>query len=416
MTDDVLAGEGEAPLRVSTLELFFDLVFVFALTQITSLMADDPTVLGVTRGLLIFLLVWFAWSCYSWLGNQARADEGVLRVAVVVAMTAMFLVSITIPNVWASLDEGLIDPLVFAVFYVIVRVVHLATYAVAAGDDRGLRMQLVRAAGPVAVASVLLLVGSLQEPAVQMALWTAALDVDYAGIYFGGTEWRLPAPAHFAERHGLVVIIALGESIVAVGLSVSDVPLTWSIVLASALAMVIAVCLWWLYFDVVAIVAEHVLAGLTGRERAGLARDSYTYLHVPIVAGIIVFALGAKKALSYVADAEHYGPWKDLPIVPTTALYGGVVLYLVGHIAFRWRNVHSVNRRRAFVAVLLAVLIPFATHLPVIGTVSLLAAVLVALVTYEAVRFSDARHEVRHGDHAHHIAHTDDADEDSLAP
>jgi len=207
----------------------------------------------------------------------------------------------------------------------------------------------------------------------------------------------------------------LGESIIALGVG-SEVGVDAAVITAAVAGVALAAAMWWAYFDVVAIVAEHVLAGLTGRERAGLARDSYTYLHVPIVAGIIVFALGAKKALSYVADAEHYGPWKDLPIVPTTALYGGVVLYLVGHIAFRWRNVHSVNRRRAFVAVLLAVLIPFATHLPVIGTVSLLAAVLVALVTYEAVRFSDARHEVRHGDHAHHIAHTDDADEDSLAP
>src|SRR6478609_4639544 len=150
--------------RVTTLELFFDLVFVFALTQITALMAHDPTVRGITHGMLIFLLVWLAWSSYAWLGNQARADEGVLRVAVVVAMTAMFLVSITIPNVWSSLDEGLIDPLVFAVFYVIVRFVHLSTYAVAAGDDRGLRMQLVRVTVPVTIASALLLAGSLQEP------------------------------------------------------------------------------------------------------------------------------------------------------------------------------------------------------------------------------------------------------------
>ena len=175
-------------------------------------------------------------------------------------------------------------------------------------------------------------------------------------MYAAGTEgWRLPSAAHFAERHGLIIIIALGESIVSLGVGVAALPLTVAIMVTALLGLAVTVALWWTYFDVVALVAERVLARRQGIERARLARDSYTYLHFPMVAGIIFLALGLKKVMISVADSGHHSLSDPLPALALWALYGGVVAYLLGHLAFRMRNVGSVNWQRLIVAVALLV-------------------------------------------------------------
>jgi len=289
--------------RVTTLELFFDLVFVFAFTQVTALMAEDPTVVGALRGLVLLALLWWAWCSYAWLGNQAHADEGLVRATVVIAAAAMFVVALAIPESFADRDGGLFAPFVLAACYAVVRLLHLACYLVAAGDDAGLRRQLLLTAVPVVAATGLLVLGGAAGPPYQAVLWAAALLVDYTGIWITGTSgWRLPSPVHFAERHGLIVIVALGESLVALGVGVDKMPLSLAVVTAAVLGVAIAVSMWWLYFDVVAHVAEGVLSRTQGEARSRLARDSYTYLHFPIVASIIFLALGLKKVLEYVSD------------------------------------------------------------------------------------------------------------------
>jgi low temperature requirement protein LtrA len=385
--------------RVTTLELFFDLVFVFAITQVTALMASEPTAQYAVRGLLLMAMLWWAWCCYAWLGNQARADEGAVRAGMVVAMAGLFLVGLAIPDAWGDGGAGLPAALVLAGSLAVVRFAHLAVYFVAAGDDSGLRRQLVRTAVPVAVAAVLLVIGALVGGPRQTVLWAVALAVDYVGIYAAGADgWRLPAPRHFAERHGLIVIIAIGESIVSIGVGAAGLPLTWPVIGATLLGLTVALCLWWTYFDVVALVAERVLSSTQGTQRARLARDSFTYLHFPMVTGIVYLALGLKKVLVQVADTGHYALSDPLSGVAAGALFGGVSAYLLGHLAFRLRNVHSLNKPRAAVAILTVAAVPLAMLVPALLALALLAAALVALVAYESVAYADARHAIRSAD------------------
>jgi low temperature requirement protein LtrA len=387
--------------RVTTLELFFDLVFVFAITQVTALMATELTAQYAVRGLLLMALLWWSWCSYAWLGNQARADEGAVRAGMVVAMAGLFLVGLAIPDAWNDdSGPGLSAALVLAGSLAVVRFAHLAVYFVAAGDDAGLRRQLVRTAVPVAVAAVLLLAGAVVGGPGQTALWALALAIDYGGIYAVGVDgWRLPAPRHFAERHGLIMIIAIGESIVAIGVGASGLPLSRPVITAALLGLTVAVALWWTYFDVVALVAERVLADAEGAARARLARDSYTYLHFPMVTGIVFLALGLKKVLVQVADTgapdAHYTLSDPLAGVAVWSLFGGVAAYLFAHLAFRLRNVHSLNRPRAAVALLALAAAPVALHIPALLALALLTATLVALVVYESVAYAEARHAIR---------------------
>ena len=383
--------------RVTTLELFFDLVFVFAFTQVTALMALNATPVGAVRGIVLLALLWWAWCSYAWLGNQAHADEGVVRLTVIVAMAAMFVVALAIPESFVDLEGGLFAPFVLAACYAVVRLAHLACYLVAAGDDAGLRRQLLLTAIPVSAACALLVSGGVVGPPYQTLLWASALVVDYVGIWVAGSSgWRLNSPGHFAERHGLIVIVAIGESLVALGVGVAQEPVSVAVIVAAVFGMAIAVSLWWLYFDVVAHVAESVLAKTQGEERSRLARDSYTYLHFPIVASIIFVALGLKKVLEYVADIEGHDLSDALTGVPLVALYGGVAVYLLGHVAFRWRNVHTWNPHRAFAAGALLVLIPVAWRLPALAALGLVAALLALLVCYELWRFGEARDRLRY--------------------
>ena len=386
--------------RVTTLELFFDLVFVFALTQVTALMADDPTARGLGRGLVLLALLWFGWTSYAWLGNQAQADEGLLRLAMVVTMGALFVVALTIPESFVDGPGGLFGPFVLAACYATVRIAHLGIYLVAAGDDSGLRRQLFVTAIPTAVACLLLVAGGAAGAPWQSLLWVLALVVDYSGVFLSGTEgWRVYSAAHFAERHGLIVIVAIGESVVAVGAGVADEPVTGAVVLAALLALGVSLALWWVYFDVVALVAEGVLAKLDGEPRTRLARDSYTYLHFPMVAGIVYLALGVKKVLEYVAHVDEHDLGDALPWVPVVALYGGAVLYLVALSALRRRNIGGWNRQRLLASAALVGLLPVAVLVPALLALALLAVVLTALVSYEAVRLAPERDRIRHRTH-----------------
>jgi low temperature requirement protein LtrA len=363
---------------------------------VTALMAADPTTTGAVRGLVVLALLWWAWCSYAWLGNQAQADEGLVRATFIVAMMAMFVVALTIPESFDDLPGGLFAPFVFAACYAVVRLMHLACYLVAAGSDTGLRRQLFLTGIPVVAAAVLLVAGGAFGPPYQTALWAVALVVDYAGVWItGASGWRLPSPEHFAERHGLIVIVALGESLVAIGVGVSAQPVSVPVIVASVLGFLVAVNLWWLYFDVVARVAEHVLAKAQGAERSRLARDSYTYLHIPIVLSIVFIALGLKKVLEYVSDGTEHQLTDPLTGVPLVALYAGVSIHLLGHVGFRKRNVGTWNPHRTVVAVLLLVLIPVAWRVPALAALAIVAGLLSALVGYELIRFRAARDKVR---------------------
>jgi low temperature requirement protein LtrA len=367
--------------RVTPLELFFDLVFVFAITQVTGLVSADPTWSGLTKGLLVLGVLWWAWAAYAWLTNTIDPDEGVVRIAMLGAMAAMLITSLAVPDVFGD------DALLFAFAYAFVRVMHLVLYALAGRGDRDLLAAIGRLAVGSAIGVGLLFVAAGLDGRAQVGVWALALAFDLLGPYVGGGRgWHLSA-GHFAERHGLIVIIALGESIVALGLGATDV-LTAGVVAAALLGLAVAFALWWAYFDVVAIVAERRLRETTGTAQLEMARDSYSYLHLPMVAGIILFAVGLKKTLGDVGE--------PLKLVPAVTLCGGIAMYLVAHVLFRLRNVHSLNRRRLVLSVVLVALVPLAVELPALATLALVASLCVGLIAYEAIRYAEDRYRVRH--------------------
>ena len=367
--------------RVTPLELFFDLVFVFAFTQVTALITGDPTWPGLAKGLVVLGVLWWAWAAYAWLTNTVDPEDGVVRLVVFGAMAAMLVASLAVPDVFGN------DAFVFACAYAVVRIAHLGLYAVAGRGDRDLLAAISRLSAGSLTAIVLLFVASALDGPAQTALWAVALACDLLGAWIGGGRgWRLEA-GHFAERHGLIVIIAIGESIVALGVGATT-DLGPGVVVAASLGLVIAGTLWWAYFDVVSIVAERRLREATGRAQLTMARDSYSYLHLPMIAGIILFAVGVKKTLADIGE--------PLAAVPAVALCGGVALYLGAHILFRLRNVRSLNRQRLVVVGLLLALIPLALELPALVTLAIVTALCVALIAFEAIRYAEARDRVRH--------------------
>jgi low temperature requirement protein LtrA len=371
--------EGEE--RVTPLELFFDLIFVFAITQVTGLVTANPTWTGVAQGLVVIGLLWWAWAAYAWLTGTADPEDGVVRVSIFGAMGAMLIASIAVPHVFGD------DAWLFVVAYVAVRVAHLILYAVAARGDRDLLGAVIRLASGTLTAAVLLCIGAAIGGDAQIVVWAIALVVDFLGALIrGGRGWHLAA-GHFAERHGLIIIIALGESIVALGAATAGQAIDLGVVVAGLLGLVVACALWWAYFDVVALAAERRLRRAEGAEALAIARDSYSYLHLPMVAGIIFFAVGVKKTLAHVGDPLH--------TVPAVALCGGVALYLLAHVAFRLRNMGTWSVRRVVCAGILVALIPVATTLPALATLAIVAGISAGLIAYEAIRYAEARDRLR---------------------
>lgn len=389
---------------VTPLELFFDLVFVYALTQVTGLLATHLNPRGMVQGLVVLALVWWCWVGYSWLGNVIRADEGLARAAFIAVVATMFIAALAIPESFADLPGGVSGPMTLAVCYAIVRYIHLGLYWYAArdADDGGLRQTLLRF-GTVGTASVIAMItGAAFGGDAQLALWIVAVTIDYIGTQFiGAGGWRLYSPKHFNERHGLIVIIAIGESIVSIGVGATELPVSWPLITGAVLGIFLCAMLWWIYFDVTTIGAEHMLAEAQGTEQTALARDGYSYLHLPMVAGVVLTALGLKKALTYIAgglsgDTVH--SWHDqLHGIPQVAIHLGPAVYLLTLVAFRYRVIHSMGYTRQLAAVALLATIPLGSHMPVMFDLLLVTTILTALVVFEYVRFAETRHRIRYG-------------------
>jgi low temperature requirement protein LtrA len=370
--------------RVMPLELFFDLVFVLAITQCTTLMSHNTTWGGVGEGMLVLALLWWSWVGYAWLTSVFDPEEGAIRIVLFCAMASFLIAAICVPQSFGGLATE------FALAYSAVRIAHIALFLLASRDDQMFRRSVLGLAVGTAIAISLLIAGSFLDTGARVALWSLALVFDMGEPYlFGAEGWRL-VPGHFAERHGLIVIIALGESIVAIGVGAGS-SLTWGIAGAATLGIAVIAAMWWAYFDVVALVSARRLAdALEGRERNELARDSYSFIHFPMVAGIILFALGLKKILGHVDDS--------LDVVPAFALLGGVAIYLLGLVAFRYRHVHTVNWRRLGLAILLFALIPAALVLPALAILAVLAGLIWSLIVVETRSYGEGRARVRHGD------------------
>jgi low temperature requirement protein LtrA len=367
--------EGE---QVKPLELFFDLVFVLAL------MSHHPTWAGVAQGLLVLGVLWWSWVGYAWLTSVVDPEEGAVRIVIFAAMAALLIAAICVPQAFGGLA------LEFALAYAAVRGAHIALFVLASRDDPALRRSTIGLAVGTAIGVALLVGASFLDGLAQAAVWMLALLLDMGEPFlFGSAGWRL-VPGHFAERHGLIIIIALGESIISIGVG-AEAQLTWGVAAAAVLGMALAAALWWIYFDVVALVSARRLARASpGREQNELARDSYSYLHFPMVAGIVLAAMGLKKTLAHVDD--------PLELVPAFALLGGVALYLLGHVAFRLRHVRTINRQLLLLSGALLAFLPAAVELPALATLVIVAAALWAMIAYETISYGEGRQRVRHQD------------------
>jgi low temperature requirement protein LtrA len=299
------------------------------------------------------------------------------------AMAAFLVAALCVPTAFGSSAR------LFAAAYAVVRAAHIALFVLASRDDPALRKSVLGLAGSTAVGVGLLTAASFADHELQGGLWALAAVLDMGGPFlFGAEGWKL-VPGHFAERHGLIIIIALGESIVALGVG-APTDVDSGVVTAAVLGIVVVGALWWLYFDVVALVAERRLTNAApGKERNEIARDSFSYLHFPMVAGIELVALGLEKTLGHVDEHLH--------TVPAAALLGGAALYLLAHVAFRLRNIGRLHGHRLACAALLLALVPVAVRLPALATLAILAALLTALIAYEAVAFAELRTRLRHG-------------------
>ncbi len=370
--------EGE---RVTPLELFFDLVFVLAITQCTALMSHHPTWAGLGQGLLVLGVLWWAWVGYAWLTSVIDPEQGAVRLVIFAAMAALLIVSLCVPEAFGSLA------LTFALAYGVFRIAHIALFMLASPDDDALRHSVLGLAVSTVVAIALLATASLFDGLAQGALWAIALFLDMAGPYFFGSEGWTLVPGHFAERHGLIVIIALGESIVAIGVGAAG-ELDFGIGAVAVLGVALAAAMWWIYFDVVALISARRLGEAeAGRVRNELARDSYSYIHLAMVAGIVLVALGMKKAIGHSSD--------ELDAVPAFALLGGTAIYLLGLVAFRYRHVQTINRQRLGLAIVLLLLVPVATAAPALASLAVVDALIWAMIAYEHHGYGEGREQLR---------------------
>jgi low temperature requirement protein LtrA len=371
----------EREQRVTPLELFFDLVFVFALTQVTTVLSDDPTWSGLGHGLLVLAALWWAWTAYAWLTNTVDPDVGAVWGAMLVAMGAMFVAALAVPDVFGS------HGVVFGIAFLIVNVMHLTLFALGVRGDRDLLAAILRTAPSALGGSVLIVVAGFVHGGLRPIIWLAALAVGLFGPLVTGLGGLRLQPAHFVERHGLIVIIAIGESLVAIGLGARGTTLGTGVILGAVLGLVVTSSFWLAYFDFFTIRGQQLLSDRTGAARVALARDAYTYLHLPMVAGIVLFAFAMKKTL------EHVG--HDLAVLPALGLCGGPALYLFAYVALRVRVTRTFGGGRLAAAVACALLWPVAVVVPALAALALVAAVWVALHAYELIWWREARARTR---------------------
>ena len=345
---------------VSTIELFYDLVFVFAITQITGAVSHDSTAVGLVRGVLVFAVLWWAWGAYAWLTNAVDTGATVPRLVLLASMAAVLVTALAVPTAWGG------GGVAFALGFLVVMVLHAALFSLAGESRAATRRAILRLAPTNLGAALLLVAAGLCDGTAQTTLWVAAISISYAGAYISGVAGFTVHPSHFVERHGLIVIIALGESIVAIG-SGGDITVDWALAGTSLAVMALVAGLWWDYFAHDAAAGERALVTAQGHERARLARDIYSYLHVPLVLGIVFAAVGIHEVL-----AHH-----DEPLDPVFAgaYAGGVALYFAGLAGIRLRRGDPPGAMCVAAVAASLAMIPVGAEADAIVTTVILAAV-----------------------------------------
>jgi low temperature requirement protein LtrA len=364
------ATDAPPEARVSPLELFFDLVFVFGFTQITGTITEGPTAANLGRGVLIFLVLWWAWGSYAWLTNAVPMSMKLARV-VLCASAAMLVTALAVPTAWE--DGGV----AFALGFLVVMVLHTMLFAVAGENPETTRAAILRLVPTNLGAALLLVVAGMVDGTARPLLWVAAVAISYVGPYLSGVAGFGVHPGHLAERHGLIVIIALGESVVAIG-SAGDIAVDWGLAGTALIIMGLLIGLWWVYFDHEAEDDEAALIAAQGVDRARMARDVYSYLHVPLVLGVVFAAVGIQEALLHRAE--------PLDPVFAAAFAGGVALYLAALAAIRMRRGSRPGGACLAALVVALVMIPLGKETDAVVSAAVLAAAVLAVAFAERPR------------------------------
>ena len=362
------ASPVEAEKRTGFIELFFDLVFVFAFTQVAALLVEDASAGGFGRAALVFALIWWAWSAYAWLTNAIDVENLGTRLFVFAAMLATFFMALAVPD--AFTDEGAW----FAVGYFVVRVLQIALYLWGVRNDPVQRLAVARLAPWFLVAPSVALAGGFVDDPARTTLWTASLAIDVVGTLIAARSGFRVSPSHFAERYALIVIIALGESIVAIGLAAVELERDGVFALAVGVSFAGAAAAWWAYFDISQLAAERRLRDAPEEVRGPLARDVYTFFHYPLVLGIIFLAVAAKKTVG--------APTEPLSDGGRAALALGLTLFLLGFVLSRYRVIRRIAWERIGAA---AAVVAIVLLLDDADALLLLALAVVALVTALAI-------------------------------
>ncbi|MEU5950290.1 low temperature requirement protein A [Micromonospora sp. NPDC047465] len=394
--------------RTATEELFFDLVFVFAFVQLVALIRSDYTPQGVLRGMLVLALLWWSWGAFAWLTNNLQASFGVMRFGLFVVTGITFVMALSTLVAFTDRPGGLYGPLVFPICYFLVRSLHLALYAYAVSAQHVARHILVPAVPMVASTALLvcaalvphrLLTDQRQVAIAVTLLWLLAVLVDYVGS-FTLPVWEIGifSARHWCERYGLILIVAVGENIISIGTSSSNVSLSWQLLFAVMLAMTVTGALLWTYFDVVALIGEQILERADPKTRFALARDAYSYLHLPMVAGILLPALGIRELVKNVGHLEGHHPDERLTAIGLFGLYGGIALFLLANVAYQLRMAHTIRTiiwTRVAAVLALTALVPVARRISAIDALGLLAAVSFILIVVEVIVADGQRRRLR---------------------
>ncbi len=393
--------------RVTRLELFFDLIFVFAFLNVAGLVSVEVTTQAVLSGVVVLALLWFCWTTFATLGNLVRADYGLLPLLGFGVMAAAFVLAIAIPQAFLNQPDDLTGPVVFAVAYLVLRGLTLVTflYALSAADRNRRQLVVISVPAVVAVLVGLAATASNWAPAeavvdVRLALWVAALLVEYSvGLFLPYARWAVASAGHWAERHSLIVIIALGEAVISLGLGpgrFDRLALTAPVITGSVLGIALLATLWWLHFDTLLPSVEQAMHGTRGPERIALARDVFSYLHFVTIVAIVGTALGLKLVLEVVAVGEA-GP---LPWPAVSVLYGSVALYLLMGVAVAARTFRRLRSTALAAAVVVSLLaVPAAALTPLVA-LAVLVAVCGVLVVIQRYSAADARARIKASLHA----------------
>ncbi|MGS2618350.1 low temperature requirement protein A [Micromonospora sp. LZ34] len=392
--------------RVDRFEVFFDLVFVFSFFIITRATAMDVSGRSLLHAMLVLAVLWWVWVVHCVVATRVRLGEGFVPALMVVAMAALFCFALSLPQAFGPTQQMAAGPMVAALSYVAIRAVHLLLYWHVAKERPGERRLLLKYS-PELMISTLLLVGAalippmIDDPGlagmVRDGLWVSVILLQYGmGLVAGPWGWTVTSAEHWTERYDLILIIALGESVISVGVgsNLLGQPPTWPAVAAAVLGIFFTAALWWAHYDVIGPAARIALHVTKGRARVAMARDAYAYFYLVMIAGIILFALGAEEIVHEVADPKV--PVTEPPHGPgVPLLFGGVACYLSANMLFQLRTLRTVSWSRLGTVVLLLAAIPVATHLPGLAALALLTAICVGLVAVEVVVMADSRRALR---------------------